>query len=200
MSLYAIFNLVLLASAILANILLQTGKYIGIVVLTIYSTCKAIMFFNLKHYASASINLYAAIVALISLFTWWKDKDKAFKGKQISKRMLVMLIPVYVVVFVAMYCLLKFVLHSNLPFVDMIAFSLSIVVNILLSRKIAEAFLFSFVAHTINIYLMINAGIWWMACCFAFFMYSNVKSYFIWKYDYNFEKAFINKICKRGSE
>lgn len=142
-------------------------------------------------YADFAINIYYFIIAVYGYFAWTRkgpsDKKesvssdkKSLKIRHIGVRTLAGCTGVFLLLWVALYCALRFLTNSNVPLADAFTTSLSIVAMWMLARKYIEQWIAWIAVDAVCVGLYIYKDIYLYAILYAIYTAIAVIGYRKW--------------------
>jgi nicotinamide mononucleotide transporter len=144
------------------------------------------IFFASKFYADMALQFY---YVWVSIYGWiiWKKGEQSEQGKmplhvsKLSKQQLIILLPVSLLLWVAIYFVLKLYTDSPVPFGDSFTTAFSIVATWMLARKIIEHWLIWIVVDLISFLLYLYKGLYPTTILFIIYTLVAAWGYWEWK-------------------
>lgn len=141
-------------------------------------------------YADFAINIYYFLIAIYGYIAWTRARHRGNKAKenkksslpitQIPARRLAACIAVFIVLWGAFYCLLRYVTDSTVPIADAFTTSLSIVAMWMLARKYLEQWIAWIAVDAVCVGLYAYKGIYFYAVLYLIYTVIAFKGYRNW--------------------
>ena len=145
-----------------------------------------IIFFSSQLYAAMGLQVY---YAFISIYGWyyWKKGQKEEDSNQISfvrrtgKNLWIKILVAEIVLFVSLYFILKNLTDSDVPVLDALTTSTSIIATWMLARKLLENWIIWIFTDFVCVFLYLQKGLWPTTFLFTVYTIMAFTGYFEWK-------------------
>ncbi len=191
---------------ITANITELTGTVLGLIyivfsirqnILTwpvglLSSVFYIVIFFSSQLYAAMGLQVY---YAFISIYGWyyWKKGQKKDDSSQVSfvrrtgKSLWFKILVTEIALFISLYFILKNLTDSDVPVLDALTTSASIIATWMLARKLLENWIVWIVTDFICIFLYIQKGLLPTTLLFSVYTIMAFVGYFEWRKNLNIQ-------------
>lgn len=153
------------------------------------------IYFSKGIYADFAINIYYLVIAVYGYIVWSrggrksenddntaKDGDRrALAVSHIPMKMLILCVIAFLLIWTAIYLLLRFVTDSTVPLADSFTTALSIVGMWMLARKYIEQWIAWILVDAVCVFLYIYKGIYFYAALYAIYTVIAFFGYRKWK-------------------
>ena len=149
-----------------------------------------IIFFHGKFYADAAVYLYYIGANTYGLFQWTRSRKQTLEGNVIKQELAITHVPsmrilplvaITVVLWMALYGILKTVTDSPVPLGDAFTTAVSIVAMWMLAQKYLEQWLLWIVVNIVSTILYFWKGLYPTGILFIVYVIVAVLGYFRWK-------------------
>ena len=153
------------------------------------------IYFSKGIYADFAINIYYLVIAVYGYIVWSRggrkseNDDNTAKGgdrralavSHIPMKMLILCVIAFLLIWTAIYLLLRFVTDSTVPLADSFTTALSIVGMWMLARKYIEQWIAWILVDAVCVFLYIYKGIYFYAALYAIYTVIAFFGYRKWK-------------------
>jgi nicotinamide mononucleotide transporter len=191
---------------ITANITEVTGTVLGLVyivfsirqnILTwpiglLSSVFYIIIFFSSQLYAAMGLQVYYAFISIYGWYYWKKSQKEEVTNqiafvKQTRKSLWIRILVAEIALFILLYFLLKHLTDSDVPVLDALTTSTSIIATWMLARKLLENWIVWIFTDFICIFLYFQKGLWPTTILFAVYTIMAFVGYFEWRKNLNIQ-------------
>lgn len=141
------------------------------------------IYFSNGLYANAAFNLYTIGISVYGVYHWLRGGDDKGEApiRSFPRKWWLLLIGVVVLLAVVLTWLLGFLRESQVPLLDGLTTSLSIVGMWMLAKKYYQQWLCWLLVEPLTVLMCILAGMWPTAILYAVYTVVAVLGYFRWK-------------------
>jgi len=143
------------------------------------------IFFGGKFYADMGLQLYYVLISIYGWYFWSRGGTRRVKGElpviRINRRQFTWLLLVFMAAWIGIYFVLDRFTDSVVPVGDSLTTALAIVATWMLTRKIIEQWFLWILANGVSIGLYIYKGLYPTVILYAVYTGMAVYGYFEWK-------------------
>lgn len=144
-----------------------------------------LVFFQAKVYAGMSLQFYYAAMSIYGWYYWMKGKNSA-TGEKIRVRNTkpvewIMITMALVFIFAAIVFILKRYTDSDVPYIDALTTTASIIATWMMARKLLEHWLIWVITDLISVTLYFGKHLWVTALLYFVFTIMAIVGYFEWR-------------------
>ena len=143
-----------------------------------------VVFFQSKFYADMGLNGYYFFISIYGWFLWRKgdgDKDHRRPVSRINRRLVLILVPVTILIFLGIGVILDRYTDSPIPYWDALTTAMSFTATWMLARKILEHWILWIIVDVISMCLYLYRGLYPTMILFAIYTIMAVVGYREWK-------------------
>jgi len=144
-----------------------------------------VVFFQHKLYAGMALQFYYAAMSIYGWYYWLNgntgNSEKNIPVKYTGKKQWIVILISSIAVFSLSFLILKNFTDSDVPVVDSLTTTASVVATWMMARKLIENWIIWIVTDLVSVILYIEKGLWATVALFMVFTTMAVVGYFEWK-------------------
>lgn len=149
------------------------------------------VFFRSGIYAAMSLQVYYVIISIYGWYYWLKGKNNKIESKvpvkHVNKQLWFKIGLIFLIIYTIIFFILSKYSDSNVPVLDSITTSLSIIATWMLARKYLENWIIWIIADILSAGLYFLKNLWPTIILFVVYTVMAFAGYFEWKKDLNTE-------------
>ena len=149
------------------------------------------VFFRSGIYAAMSLQVYYVIISIYGWYYWLKGKNNKIESKvpvkHVNKQLWFKIGLIFLIIYTIIFFILSKYSDSNVPVLDSITTSLSIIATWMLARKYLENWIIWIIADILSAGLYFFKNLWPTIILFVVYTVMAFAGYFEWKKDLNTE-------------
>jgi len=150
------------------------------------------IFFSSQLYAAMGLQVYYAFISIYGWYYWKKDRKIETSNhiafvKLTGKSLWIKILVVEIILFVSLYFILKNLTDSDVPVLDALTTSTSIIATWMLARKLLENWIVWILTDFVCIFLYLQKGLWPTTILFTVYTIMAFVGYFEWRKNLNIQ-------------
>ena len=151
-----------------------------------------VIFFSSQLYAAMGLQVYYAFISIYGWYNWKKgqkgeDSNQISFVKRTGKNLWIKILVAEIVLFVSLYFILKNLTDSDVPVLDALTTSTSIIATWMLARKLLENWIIWIFSDFLCIFLYFQKGLWPTTILFTVYTIMAFVGYFEWRKNLNIQ-------------